>query len=62
VRPWQTVAQRQELLIQIPVQFCNPLSLKYAFELPLFWDPRLDWVDDLIWKKSREFAPQEGRG
>jgi cytochrome c-type biogenesis protein len=27
-------------------------SLKYAFELPLFWDPWLDWVYDLIWKKS----------
>jgi cytochrome c-type biogenesis protein len=26
-------------------------SLKYAFDLPLFWDPWLDAVYDLIWRK-----------
>jgi cytochrome c-type biogenesis protein len=27
------------------------LSLKYVFELPLFWDPWLDWLYGLIWPR-----------
>jgi cytochrome c-type biogenesis protein len=26
-------------------------ALKYVFELPLFWDPWLDWLYALIWRK-----------